>query len=152
MPVWAARPATIPSTPAVPSPAQSLPAVLRLLAELVRVVSVASRIDRARTSEGPTPLVAKLRAEGRTCAQRGPAARQRLQRAVRIIDARFPGGGNCYRRVLIEMALDAGAARQPVCFGLRAGGGVGSGHAYFAGDQSGRDEAAAQKFDVVFEI
>jgi hypothetical protein len=122
------------------------------LVELLRVLSVAARIDQARTREGPTPLVARLRAEGRTQPRRDRAARQRLQWAVSAVDARFPDGGNCYRRVLIEMALDAGAAREPVFFGLRSGGGVGTGHAYFASDDAGRRDAEAQTFDVVFEI
>jgi hypothetical protein len=120
--------------------------------EIVRVLAVAARVERARTSVGPQPLLSSLRAEGGQKAARSPAARARLARAVRVVERCFPGGPNCYRRVLLEVALDAGAARQAVRFGLMAGGGPGSGHAYFQGDEAGRQEATAQRFDVVFEL
>jgi hypothetical protein len=124
---------------------------LLLLADVVRVLSLGARVEQARTREGPTPLLARLRQEGRAHPRRSVVARQRLQRAVRIVDRFFPGGGNCYRRVLLEVALDPGAAREVVLFGLRAGGGPGSGHAYFKSDEAGRAELD-QRFDVIFEM
>jgi hypothetical protein len=49
-----------------------------------------------------------------------------------VIDARFLGGGNCFRRALLEIAVDPDAATEPLRFGLREDGGVGSGHAWLA--------------------
>jgi hypothetical protein len=125
---------------------------LLLLLDVVRVLSVGARVEHGRTAVGPAPLLARLRQEGSGHAGRSIVARRRLQRAVRIVDRCFPGGGNCYRRVLLEVALDAGAAGEVVRFGLRAGGGPGTGHAYFASDETGRDQLAGQAFDVVFDM
>lgn len=49
----------------------------------------------------------------------------------------MPGGPNCYRRVLLETALDAGAAKEKIVFGLRAGGTLRSGHAWFSSRRDG---------------
>jgi hypothetical protein len=125
---------------------------LLLLTDVVRVLSLSARVEKARTTEGPAPLLARLRQEGGAHPRRSAAARQRLQRAVRLVDRCFPGGGNCYRRVLLEVALDSDAAKAVVMFGLRAGGGPGSGHAYFKSDEAGSSELAAHRFDVVFEM
>lgn len=56
---------------------------------------------------------------------------------IRWVDARVPGGPNCYRRVLLETALDASAARERIVFGLRQGGGRASGHAWLEGQPEG---------------
>jgi len=48
----------------------------------------------------------------------------------------LPDGGNCYRRALLELALDPTAAAEPLVFGLKQGGGSGSGHAWL-GDARG---------------
>ena len=52
------------------------------------------------------------------------------------------GGASCYRRILLESALDAGAARETVVFGLDVGS---TGHVAF----EDREERA---FDVSFAI
>jgi len=49
---------------------------------------------------------------------------------IRLVDRCFPSGGNCYRRVLIEIGMDAGAAAERLHLGLRADGGLNSGHAW----------------------
>lgn len=67
---------------------------------------------------------------------------------IRWVDARMPTGPNCYRRVLLETALDAGAARETVIFGLRKGGSKGSGHAFFESES----EREGEGFDVRFRV
>jgi hypothetical protein len=52
---------------------------------------------------------------------------------------------NCYRRALVEIAMDAGAATEPLHFGLRAGGGTNSGHAWL-GAESDRGSRYDAKF------
>jgi hypothetical protein len=65
-----------------------------------------------------------------------------LRRAIVSIDARYPGGGNCFRRVLVELALDAGAAEERLVFGLDIGK---TGHVAFEG-------AEDATFDVAFTL
>jgi hypothetical protein len=55
------------------------------------------------------------------------------------VDGRLPDGGNCYRRALLAIALDAGAAQDPLVLGLDARGGPASGHAWL-GERRGREE------------
>jgi hypothetical protein len=87
------------------------------------------------------------RTRGRSCAQRNGHDRKLLQRVIGAVDARLPGLPNCYRRALLEMALDAGAAEEPLHLGLRVPGGHRSGHAWLGGtsDQS-------VPFDVTFDV
>jgi hypothetical protein len=47
-----------------------------------------------------------------------------------MVDACMPGGGNCFRRALMQVALDPEAAAAPINLGLRNGGGPRSGHAW----------------------
>src|SRR5262249_44384489 len=98
--------------------------------EICRVLAVLPEVERGRRTRGPRPLVADLRRKARQARARSPRDRARLQRAIAWVDACFPGGGNCYRRALLEMALDRGAASEPLRMGLKAGGGRGSGHAW----------------------
>jgi|SRR5579863_2559687 len=106
------------------------------LIELVEVLAVGIRVDRARSRRGPDRLLPQLRARGARSRLRDAAARARLQRVIGVVDRFFPSGGNCYRRALMEIALDAGAAAEPLHLGLQAHGGPGSGHAWL-GDRSG---------------
>ena len=94
---------------------------LRLLPELCRVLCVLLDVELGRMREGPEPLVQRLRRRARRA--RGTKEREELQRVIRWVDAKMPGGPNCYRRVLLETRLDAGAARERIVFGLRKGGG-----------------------------
>jgi hypothetical protein len=61
---------------------------------------------------------------------RDVAGRARLQRAIRWVDRTIFREPNCYRRLLVEIALDGGAATEKVILGFRAGGRAGSGHAW----------------------
>ena len=96
--------------------------MIRLALELVRVARVAREAERVATE----------RARGRTGRRRSPRGRRRLRRAIMMVDARWTGGGNCFRRVLIELALDAGAARERLVFGLDIGR---TGHVAFEGTE-----------------
>ena len=110
--------------------------------ELARVLRRVREIDERRTKETPQRALDELRASGTTWKERGPIGRARLRRAISWVDAMLPGGASCYRRVLLELALDAGAARETVVFGLDVGS---TGHVAF----EGREE---RLFDVAFAI
>ncbi len=116
-------------------------------ADLLQVAVLAVPVDRARRQEGPRDLIARLRQRGRRFSPRDAARRAALQRAIARVDRLFPGGPNCYRRVLLEIALDGGAAREPISFGLRAGGGPGSGHAFL-----GSEPPPSSSYDAVFDL
>lgn len=92
----------------------------------------APRVEWSRRRLGPLGAAQKMRSKGTKIPARGTAERAWLQRAVHTVDRIFPGGPNCYRRALLEMALDSGAASEPLMMGFRIGGGPGSGHAWLA--------------------
>jgi hypothetical protein len=113
---------------------------LATLPELARVLVTVPEIELKRRSMGPKPLLEIVRERGSRSRGRAPVARARLRNAIRWVDARFPDGGNCYRRALLEIALDRDAAAEPFRMGLSIGGGPRSGHAWLA-DRIGRDES-----------
>jgi hypothetical protein len=117
------------------------------LVDLARVVTALPAVERDRRRLGPGPLLAKVREAGRTSPTRKPAERRRLQRLIRLVDRFVPGGGNCYRRSLLEMTLDRGAAAEPLRFGLREHGGAGSGHAWL-----GDAPDAQARYDAEFAL
>jgi hypothetical protein len=94
---------------------------------------------------GLASSVAYARRLGVAKSRRSPSERAVLRRAIAVVDRLMPGGANCYRRVLLEIALDAGAAKQPVMLGLRNGGGPRTGHAWLDGV-----EPSASSYDAVF--
>jgi len=98
--------------------------------DLLRVVAVASWVERARTTLGPAAALTLVRRRGAARQRRDAEGRGRLARAIRVLDRFMPPGANCYRRVLLELALDAGAAREPVSMGFRSLRGRISGHAW----------------------
>jgi hypothetical protein len=110
--------------------------------ELWRAAAIAFSVNRRR-KQPPAKLIASLRARGASCAARDAEGRRQLQRAIRFVDRFFPTGPNCYRRVLMEIALDAGAAAEPLHMGLKAEGGASSGHIWLASapDGAGRYDA-----------
>jgi hypothetical protein len=114
----------------------------RLSTEMRRVAGLVREVDARRASESPEQVLAAMRARGQGAERRGPVGRARLRRAIGWVDAFVPGGANCYRRVLLELALDAGAARETVVLGLDVGS---TGHIAF----EGREERG---FDVAFAI
>lgn len=108
---------------------------LPLVPELLRTLWALPSIEWGRRTEGPEPLLERLRRRARK--RRSPEARSNLRRVIRWVDARMVGGANCYRRVLLETRLDAGAAREKVVFGLRPGSSKGSGHAWLESEAEG---------------
>ncbi len=108
--------------------------------ELMRVLAVIADAERLRSSEPPERAVQAMRERGRRAARRGPIGRARLRRAIGWVDAaRRP---NCFRRTLVEIGLDAGAARETLVFGLDVGR---TGHVALK-------DAEEVAFDVAFEI
>lgn len=110
--------------------------------EVVRVARIVREVERRRVSDGPEATVRDYRAQGSREKKRGPIGRARLRRAIGWIDAFFPGRPNCFRRTLLELALDGGAARERLVFGLDVGR---TGHVTFKGRED-------RTFDVVYEL
>ncbi|MEO6574908.1 MAG: class I SAM-dependent methyltransferase, partial [Polyangiaceae bacterium] len=113
-----------------------------LATELIGVIAALPRVERARRSMGPAPVVALLRAGAARTERRDPARRARLRTAIRICDRLLPFGGGCYRRSLLEMALDAGAADETLFLGLRGT----DGHAWL------ENAAPADALEVTFAV
>lgn len=113
-----------------------------LLLELVRALREIRRAEFLRMNRGPAEAVATQRARGRRRKARSETRRRLLRRAIVSVDARYPGGGNCFRRVLTELALDAGAADDRLVFGLDIGR---TGHVAFEGTEDA-------SFDVAFAL
>lgn len=110
--------------------------------ELLRVLRVMPEAERRRRRDAPERAVSAMRARGRRHYARAPVGRARLRRAIGWVDAVFPGGPNCLRRTLTELALDRGAASETLVFGLDVGK---TGHVAFK-------DAEDRSFDVAFEV
>jgi hypothetical protein len=82
-----------------------------------------------------------LRSPIRTISQRSS-----LRRAIARVDSLFPGGPNCFRRSLMEISLDRGAAREKLLAGFQKGGGLGSGHAWL------ESHDVEKSYDAVFAV
>lgn len=120
-------------------------AVRDVLAALV----VAPFIEWGRRFRGPGLIVEQVRRRGERQARRDVARRRRLRRAIRLVDrfvVPWQPGGNCYRRALMEMALDAGAAAEPLRMGLQAAATPGSGHAWLG------DEETSEHYDAILSL
>lgn len=94
--------------------------------------------ERARRGASPVEAVAAARMRGQRSIRRTCLERERLRRWISRIDRVVPND-NCYRRALMEIALDAGAAEEPLRLGFVHGGGPLSGHAWL-GDRRGREQ------------
>lgn len=116
--------------------------ILLTLREMLRVLAVLPSVERRRCREGPRGLVEALRREGAVRARRSVEARRRLQRAIQLVDAACLKR-NCFRRALLEIALDAGAAAEPVVLGFRKDGDALVGHAWL-GSAATTDEFPVQ--------
>jgi hypothetical protein len=119
---------------------------LQFLFEAVRAGLALPQVEWGRHAEGPRSLVGKLRGRGRREPRRGPEARARLQRAIALWDRVLPGQPSCYRRALLEIRLDAGAAEEQLHLGLRVPGGPRSGHAWLGAD------APSETYDVQLDM
>lgn len=109
--------------------------------EVLRAFGALPRATR-RLAEPPRAALRDARRDGARATRRGARGRARLRRAISWVDALGPGGPQCLRRVLLELALDAGAAEETVRLGLdpRA-----AGHAWIVGREPDRFGAT---FDV----
>ncbi|MEO5769585.1 MAG: lasso peptide biosynthesis protein [Polyangia bacterium] len=116
------------------------------LRELVRVLRVLPSVEFSRRSHSLHQSVGRVRSRAAGAALRSEEARAVLRRAIVAVDARMPGGANCVRRSLLEMRLDAGAARERLLAGFRAGGVPKSGHAWLESHPN------QETFDAVISI
>lgn len=112
-------------------------------AETVRVLSVLPQVERARRKAGPAELAATMRLLSEGAPHRAPLERARLRSTIAWCDQVVPFGAGCYRRALLEMALDAGAAQEPLVLGLRRRG---LGHAWVGAADT------EESFDTVFRF
>ncbi len=114
--------------------------------EVVRAIGLVREAERLRQADAPDRAVGIMRERGRSAPRRGHVARARLRRAIGWVDAAYaayPGkGANCFRRVLLEIGLDAGAADETLVFGLDIGR---TGHVAFKDTED-------RTFDVAFEV
>lgn len=107
------------------------------LAEVCNVLRALPRLEQARHAHGPRPVLELVRRQARRAPRRGEASRRCLRRAIRWVDACMADGGNCYRRALLEIALDRGAARAPLALGFARQGDRLTGHAWVEGEDPG---------------
>jgi hypothetical protein len=110
-----------------------------LLAEVLRVLAVLPTLEVARRVCGPQAVIEVLRGPVLRKLHRDAAGRQRLRRAVGWVDRHLWPGANCYRRTLLELALDRGVAAEPLYFGLKLENDRLDGHAWLPGQS---DEGA----------
>ena len=76
-----------------------------MMRELLRVLRVLPLVEWRRRKTSLHSAVAFARHSSRRHGARSNAARADLQRVIRAVDARMPGGGNCVRRAVLEMSL-----------------------------------------------
>jgi hypothetical protein len=119
-----------------------------LIAEALRVAILLPRVELGRHRKGPGPLVEELRERGRRGPRRSVPHRIGLRRVIGLIDRILPGEPSCYRRTLLEIGLDAGAAQEPLHMGIRVPGAPRSGHAWL-GDSGA---SPGTTYDVQFDI
>lgn len=94
------------------TPAITLPREIALLTPLL------PQVERMRLREGPLQMIEWARERGMECEARDLEGRVTLRSAIAWLDATFPTGPNCLRRVLAEVASDRGAAGQQVVIAL----------------------------------
>ena len=119
---------------------------LRLLLVLPRVVGAIPIVELERRLTSPHVAARAARQRARRAPTRSRVARERLQRAIAVVDRWMPGGGNCLRRSLLEMSLDAGAAGERLLAGFKAGGPRASGHAWL------ESQPVTERYDAVIRI
>jgi Transglutaminase-like superfamily len=117
------------------------------VSDLLRIVALIPVTEAWRRLAGPRRSATHFRKLGGRMKTRTSGERERLRRLIRYVDVRLPDRGNCYRRALIEIALDPTAATEPLHFGLVQHGGPQSGHAWLEGDTS-----VANSYDADFII
>ncbi|HEY4186786.1 MAG TPA: hypothetical protein VGP07_17035 [Polyangia bacterium] len=118
--------------------------------DFVVLIRRAVLLDRLRLSSGPKQAVLVARGLGERTRCRSERSRRTLHRMISLVDRLWWGGPNCYRRVLLEVAMDRGAAGEIVQLGFRSSGTFGSGHAWLgAGLVS---DGKSQPYDAIVSI
>jgi len=107
-------------------------ATFAIVSDVASVLSVRATVESARARAGPEAAAQVARQLGRQRRRRSATGRGRLRHAIGVVDAAHRDAGNCYRRALLEIATDAGAAEEELLLGFRSGGGAGSGHAWLS--------------------
>jgi hypothetical protein len=118
---------------------------LSTLGEVLRVLWALPRVEYGRRRQGPRVLLEALRCRGVQCGARSVEQRRRLRRAIGLVDLACLRR-NCFRRALLEVVLDAGAATEPLYLGFRKDGGQFTGHAWLA------STGTAQTFPAQFQL
>jgi hypothetical protein len=122
--------------------------LVRMVGELARVATRFSRIESVRRRVGPDAAMTVARRLGEACPERSAAGRKGLRAAIRVVDRVVIGSEpNCFRRALIEVSLDRGAAKEPLMMGFRQGGGPKSGHARLVSETH-----SSSQYDAVISI
>jgi hypothetical protein len=122
----------------------------RLFSDFSQLLWRVYPLERLRVSVGPNRAVLLARRLGQKAMARSVRDRRALVSVISVVDRFCVGGPNCYRRVLLEVAMDAGAAREVVKMGFRSSGGQGSGHAWL-GDAVAMD-GRSQPYDAIVSI
>jgi len=117
---------------------------LSLVTDAIRVLARLPSVEGWR-SLGPDAATRLARGMGRLTRVRSPQGRARLCRAIGLVDRFF--GANCYRRVLLELALDREAVDDPIYLGLRGRDDSRLGHAW-----RGHDARLEAQYEAVFRI
>jgi hypothetical protein len=118
----------------------------QLAAEIARVVLALPEVEANRRLTSPQRAASAARRRGLRASVRTAEDRARLRHAIALVDGWIPGAGNCLRRSLLEMTLDAGAARERLLAGFKAGGVPASGHAWL------ESQKVAESYDAVISI
>jgi hypothetical protein len=117
-----------------------------MVAEIVRVLVQIPEVEVNRRLTSPQKSARAARRRAVRAPARSSEDRERLRRAVAVVDRWMPGGGNCLRRSLLEMSLDAGAARERLLAGFKAGGAPASGHAWL------ESQPVSERYDAIIPI
>jgi hypothetical protein len=107
---------------------------LEMASNLLAALIVLPSMECRRREDGPEGAMTAARRVGQRQRMRSTLGRVNLRRVIGWTDRTLFREPNCYRRVLLEVALDSGAAREPVIMGFRAGGGPGTGHIWLKSD------------------
>ena len=116
------------------------------VALLPRVLAALPEVEANRRLTSPQTAAFLARRRASRAPARTAEDRERLRRAITVVDRWMPGGGNCLRRSLLEMSLDGGAARERLLAGFKAGGVPASGHAWL------ESQGVAARYDAVIPL
>ena len=115
--------------------------------ELAAIACRLPGVETLRLRVGPKEVLGRARDLGASRRRRDEAGRRRLRRLIAFVDRYLPFGPSCYRRVALEIALDAGAAQETAFMGVRVGGGPRSGHVWLASEGE-----PLERYDASFEV